>query len=360
LHLHHSVFRLRYELLARRDLKPILRTPSRFSSELLAALMIGAILILWSLPAQAVSEESIGGSPRRPAVQNTGPAEDESPAPATMTINPERSSAPEDQTSITPPAPAAPTVRVQQPRATFPYTLRPGDNLGSIAEEFGVSVADLRRLNHVASDIELVAGETFRIPNPGLARERDLTAQVNQLTAEEQAIQDRAHRSEAEATQRRGEAAELTSELNQAGHDLRRLSLWRRTTYVLAAVAILMFGAMVLAMLDWWFLRNRFRAVAEMNESLRRLDYRYRSALAKAELRLQELYGRRRRGLHDGQERPRLAEEAEIERLSQELKTVLETHLARLGSPGASARRARWEERVSAIGSPIEVRPVRR
>jgi hypothetical protein len=107
-------------------------------------------------------------------------------------------------------------------------------------------------------------------------------------------------------------------------------------------------------------LRGRFRAVAEMNESLRRLDYKYRGALAKAELRLQELYGRRRHGLQEGQERPRIPEEVEIEQLNRRLKELLEDHLARLGPPGESVRRARWRERISGIGSPVEARSGRR
>ncbi len=234
------------------------------------------------------------------------------------------------------------------------------DQLGSIAAEFGVSVADLSRVNHVTGETELVAGESLRIPNPGLARERELTAQVNQLALDQQAAEDRAQKSEAELGVRRTEVEDLTTQLRQVGHDLRGLSWWRGSTYVLGVLATLMFGAMALALLEWWLLRNRFRAVAEMNESLRRLDYKYKAALAKAELRLQELYGRRRCGIHDGQERPKLAEEAEIERLNLELKTVLERHLARLGPAGASARRVRWQERVNGIGSPVEARPVRR
>jgi hypothetical protein len=117
---------------------------------------------------------------------------------------------------------------------------------------------------------------------------------------------------------------------------------------------------MLLTAIDWWILRNRFRAVAEMNDSLRRLDHKYKTALAKAELRLQELYGRRRRGLHEGQERPKLAEEAEMEALAREMKTVLEHHLERLGPAGVGARRAQWRERIARVGAPAEPRPVRR
>jgi LysM repeat protein len=316
--------------------------------------MTGAVLctVLTFGPAmaQAVSEEPIGASPQRPTVEQTSPPPAEEPRalPAPVVTDP---------SAVTNPSPPA---RLLQPHATFPYTLRSGDNLGSIAAEFGVSVADLCRVNHVTGETELVAGESFRIPNPGLARERELTAQVNQLTLDQQAAEDRAQKSEAELGLRRTEVEDLTTQLRQTGHDLRGLSWWRGSVYVLGVLATLMFGAMALALLEWWLLRNRFRAVAEMNESLRRLDYKYKAALAKAELRLQELYGRRRRGIHDGQERPKLAEEAEIERLNLELKTVLERHLARLGPAGASARRARWQERVSGIGSPVEARPVRR
>jgi hypothetical protein len=124
--------------------------------------------------------------------------------------------------------------------------------------------------------------------------------------------------------------------------------------------AVLMFGMMAVALFEWLTLRGRFRAVAEMNEALRRLDYRYRGAVAKAELRLQELYGRRRRGFEDGQDRPRIAEDAELERLHAQLKEILETHLSRLGPPGERARRARWRELIGGIGAPAEARSARR
>ena len=315
--------------------------------------------------AMAVSEESIGASPQshpqHHTDEETGPTVPQEAAPA------QQEAAPEPAAPIAPAEnPVAPTEnspetpRTLQPHATFPYTIRPGDNLGLIASEFGISVADLTRVNRVNEETELVVGETLRIPNPGVARERELTAQINQLTQDQQTAEQQAQKSQAEVQPLQTQIADLTAELHDANHDLRGLSWWRGGAYVLGALALLMFGAMALALLDWWILRNRFRAVAEMNESLRNLDYKYKSALAKAELRMQELYGRRRRGIRDGQERPKLAEEAEIERLNHELKTVLERHLERLGPAGASARRARWHERVSGMGSPVEARPARR
>src|SRR6516164_4583652 len=106
--------------------------------------------------------------------------------------------------------------------------------------------------------------------------------------------------------------------------------------------------------------RHRVRAVAEMNESLRRLDYKYKAALAKAELRFQELYGRRRRGVQEGQELSKTPEEIEIEQLNRRLKEVLEHHLQRLDTASSSAGRARWRERLAGIGAPMEARSFRR
>ena len=71
-------------------------------------------------------------------------------------------------------------------------------------------------------------------------------------------------------------------------------------------------------------------SLASLADDLGRLDYKYKAMLAKAELRLQQLYGRRRGGMQEGQPRPKLPEEVEMERLNEELKEVLERHLARL------------------------------
>ncbi len=350
LRLHHGAIRLGYGLLARSETRYMRGGLRVCGRDTIAWMFACAMLVLAPAAAHAVSEEDIGSSPRRQNVEEATPRV----APAPIVVSP---AAPANApVSVNPSVPS----RTIQPHATFPYTIRPGDNLGSIASIFGVSVADLTRLNHFSEDTELVVGQTIRIPNPSLARERELTAQVNQLAQERQQAEDRAEKNEAELRQRRTQVDDLTAQMQQVGHDLRTLAWWRASTYILGLLALVTFGTMALALVEWWILRNRFRAVAEMNESLRRLDYKYKTALAKAELRLQELYGRRRRGIHEGQERPKIAEEAEIERLKQELKAVLERHLERLGPAGASARRARWHERVSGIGSPVEARPVRR
>jgi LysM repeat protein len=254
----------------------------------------------------------------------------------------------------------SPETATAQPRATFPYTIRSGDTLGSIADEFGVDVAQLARLNRISEDTELMAGDTLKIPNPFLARERELNAEVDKLTLDKREAEEKTEKVQSALESTRAQLDELTTSNQQYVHNLRVLPWWRTAAVATAVAAILMFGVMLAALIEWWILRGRFRAVAELNDSLRRLDFKYKSALAKAELRLQELYGRRRRGLQDGQERAQMPEELEIERLTHELKEILEHHLARLGPPSAISMRARGRELIGTVGSPVEARGARR
>jgi len=242
----------------------------------------------------------------------------------------------------------------------FPYTIRPGDTLNSIASIFGLDSSDLARVNHITDETGLIAGHSLRIPNPFLARQRELEAEIDRLSAERQETAERAHGTQERLDNVQSQIDDLNLRDHELRHESASLPWWRAATYMAAAAALLMFGTMAVALVEWLKLRGRFRAVAEMNESLRRLDYRYRNTVAKAELRLQELYGRRRRGIEDGQERPRIAEDAELEHLHQQLKEILEAHLARLGPPGQRARRARWRELIGGIGAPAEARSARR
>jgi len=252
------------------------------------------------------------------------------------------------------PAPAAPLHKY------FPYTIRTGDTLETIADIFGVQVTDLTRVNRHLTDDNLMAGDTIRIPNPFITRESELNAEVERLSIDKE-------EAERKADQATNSLTSLHSQLDTAvqnnahyEHDLHLLPWWRAAAWAAAIATLVMFGMMLAAAVEWWNLRSRYRAVAEMNDSLRRLDYRYRMVMAKAELRLQELYGRRRPGIEDGQERPRIPEEAELERLDLLIKEILEGYLERLGPPNKRAHRARWRELISAVGAPVEARTARR
>jgi LysM repeat protein len=243
----------------------------------------------------------------------------------------------------------------------FPYTIRTGDSLHSIGNLFGLDSSVIAHANHVDEDNpDLIAGHTLRIPNPYLARMRDLEGQIDRLSAERSEINQKATTAESQLSVVQNQLRHLTASDSELRHEVVALPWWRAAAYTSVVAAILMFGVTAMALFEWFTLRGRFRAVAEMNEALRRLDYRYRGAIAKAELRLQELYGRRRRGFENGQERPRIAEDTELDRLHEQLKEILEAHLARLGPPGERARRARWRELISGIGAPAEARSARR
>jgi LysM repeat protein len=308
--------------------------------------LLGILLAFARNAAAVPSEEDIGASPAQ-----ARPAETDNPVPAAVEAAPARpnSDATEGMTSAT-----------THVRASFPYWIRSGDTLGSIAEQFGISVADLTRANHISEAVDLIVGHTLRIPNPSIARERAMDQEIDRLSLEKQAAEQKATKAASSVGGLRAQIRDLRAASDQDRRDLRVLPWWRGAAVSAGLAALLMLGAMLLSVVEWLQLRSRFRAAAEMNESLRRLDYKYKAALAKAELRLQELYGRRRRGIQDGQERPRIPEEAEIEQLSRQLKEILEENLQRLGPPNDNARRARWREVMSGVGAPVEARSARR
>ena len=330
-----------------------------------AMVMVGvAFLLLGSAVASPVEVDIPQSSPPRHLNAHTEPS---AAASAPAETAPATSLAPSDET-VSPsmrtkterfevaPIPAAPAVV----HKFFPYTIRTGDTLETIANTFGVQVTDITRTNRHLADGDLMAGDTIRIPNPFVTRESELNAEVERLTIDKQ----EAERKSEQAT---NALASMHSQLETSAasnehyeRDLHALPWWRTAAWAAAIASTIMFGMTLAAVIEWWNLRSRYRAVAEMNDSLRRLDYRYRMALAKAELRLQQLYGRRRPGIEDGQERPKIPEEAEIEQLDLQIKQILESYLERLGPPDDRARRARWRESIGAVGAPIEARGLRR
>jgi LysM repeat protein len=331
--------------------------PALFTALIAAGL---ALLLLCAANAAPVEEDIPQSPPARHVRARPQPS---AAAPEDTSSG---SSAPSDEAASQPPQSAT-----DRPDATstttataghkyFPYTIRSGDTLETIADIFGVQVADITRANRHLAAGDLMAGDTIRIPNPFVTREAELNAEVERLSIDK----DEAERKADRATNALAASHSLLENAAATNahyeHDLHSLPWWRTAAWAAAIAAVVMFGMMLAALIEWWNLRSRYRAVAEMNGSLRRLDSRYRMVMAKAELRMQELYGRRRRGIEDGQERAKIPEETEIEQLDLQIKEILESFLEQLGPPNNRAHRARLGELIGAVGAPIEARTARR
>src|SRR5262249_14511249 len=116
---------------------------------------------------------------------------------------------------------------VSAPRAVFPYSVRSGDTPAGIAALFGVPVADLMRLNHLHEDSVLMIGDTIRVPNPFLARERELSSEIDRLTAETQAAEEKAKKTQNATSELRTQVQDLNASNEQYQHGLHVLPWWR-------------------------------------------------------------------------------------------------------------------------------------
>lgn len=288
--------------------------------------------------------------------------EEQIPASGSARVrNPAPAPAPAEQAAPAEEAPAEAAAPVARNSGEFYYTIRPGDSLGSIAATFGIEISDIAHANRINPDAMLMVGHTLRIPNPFAARMRELSAENQKLTDQLTGATTRADQAVAAQTDLKSQVAQLTASNHEQEREISMLPWWRGAVYTSAIIALLMLGVTTLAILEWFLLRRRFLRVAEMNDSLRRLDQRYRALFAKAELRMQELYGRRRGGMVSDQERPKIPEEAQIAVLDQQLREILERHLEQLGGPVRSRRRRGWhEEDFGGVTPPVEVRSARR
>ena len=245
----------------------------------------------------------------------------------------------------------------------FPYSVRSGDTLGSIAEYFAMPVADLARVNKMHEDEELEIGEILKIPNPFEASNRNLTAQVEQLSDQSRTAQTKIDQVQAQATSLKNSNEDLTEQNGTLKDSVKALPWWRGTALAVCGAALLMLGVTALTLFEWWMLRRRFLALSDLAMSLSRLDQKYKETIAKAELRMQQLYGRRRpagapENLLGGMKTP---DEIEIERLSHELRATLERHLEQLGVRGRRAGGSRWREVLRGEEEPSPApRPYRR
>jgi|SRR5579875_1362157 LysM repeat protein len=257
-------------------------------------------------------------------------------------------------------APSATQSRPVAPGGDIIYAIREGDSVGAISAMFHIPAQEIFRHNHLREDSTLRVGQVLRIPNPYAAQIRALQSQLAALSSRNQ---EQERKLQDAGTKERAFDARIEelSTLNRAlEHDVTMLPWWRRATTVAVTLALVMLGVALVSLLQWFLIRRRFITVAAANEKLTRLDQRYRALLGRAELRLQQLYGRRRPASEISAQ-VRSQEDFELERLGREVKTVLEQELTQLGvQMHPPARRSRLREWLANLGSPVAVRSDRR
>lgn len=305
-------------------------------------------LTLSSVARAQISERNIPASP--PAAQPTAAA----PAPAIpglVTPRASRSDSPQVpvrssvETGETGPSAAVSAAKRDSGPAPvqkyFPYTVVSGDTLGKIARFFGISVDALAKANRIHPETSLYIGEKLKIPNPFEAESAQLRAELWRITNDDRAVHAKLTSAQGQIASLKDRNGSVTASNAALEHEARVLPWWRGAAIGIVAAALLMFGVTVLTLFEWWMLRRRFLAVSDLAVALGHLDVKYKETLAKAELRMQQLYGRRRPATQEGLERTvKTQEEIEIERLNRQLKEVLEEYLERLGMRSRRAKRS--------------------
>ncbi len=240
------------------------------------------------------------------------------------------------------------------------YTIHEGDSVGMVAGMFHLPAEEIFRHNHLNENSTLHVGQVLRIPNPYAAQVRELQGQVAASQARNQEQERKLQDSNSKERAFDARIAELSGINRALEHDVTMLPWWRRATTVAVTLAMVMLGIAIVSLIQWFLIRWRFAAVATANEKFSKLDQRYRTLLARSELRLQQLYGRRRAATESSAQ-ARNPEDFELERLGRELKEVIEQELTQLGVQlHASARRSRFREWLTSLGSPVAVRSDRR
>ncbi len=361
----------------------VLKYSARCAALVCVLALIGAQLTL----AQELGETTIGPSaPLSPAPAHQGHPNDASSEPSPNEL-------PAQSESYARPAPSAPAPRAaeetaptdgsvtdstQSPAASgseekpevpakqhkfFPYSVRSGDTLSTLATYFGISKTDLAKLNKIHEDDVLNVGQLLKIPNPFEAAQRNLETQVDLLSDESRATQQKLQQAEEQVLSLSSSNSQLTADNASLKESVKIMPWWRGMALGVGAAALLMLGVTALTLFEWWMLRRRFLALSDLSMSLSRLDVKYKETMAKAELRMQQLYGRRRPAaspdnLLGGTKTP---DEIEVERLSNELRETLERHLEQLGIRGRRTIGARWREALGGEKEPAaEPRPYRR
>ncbi len=349
----------------------------------LAALIIGAC-VAFAAPAE-FSERDLSAPPKRIGATKPSKAVVRSAKPLEATSYSEESGAaaqddndedaPEDTNAAEPaPAPGLPPALSRAPAqdsapgqtgtpvqsgGDLSYVIHEGDSVGALSSMFHMPAADIFRRNHLTPESTLHVGQVLHIPNPYAAQVRELQAQIEVLSAREQDQERKLQDANTREGAYNARVVELVGIKRALEHDVMTLPWWRRATTFAVTLAIVMFGIAAVSLFQWFLVRRRFVGVALANERLSRLDQRYRNLLARSELRLQQLYGRRRAPVERQSKSP---DDFEMERLNRELKDVLEQQMAQLGVQiHTTGRRSRFREWLANLGSrPVAVRSDRR
>jgi LysM repeat protein len=239
------------------------------------------------------------------------------------------------------------------------YEIHEGDSVGAVAGMFHIPAQEIFRRNHLNENSMLHVGQILRIPNPYATQLKSLQSQINTLQSTSQEQSRKLQDNNAKERALSAKIEELSGINRSMEHDITMLPWWRRATTLAVTLALVMLGISLVSLVQWFLIRQRFLAIAGANEKLTKLDQRYRVLLARTELRLQQLYGRRRAPEFSPQAKN--PEDFELERLGREVKEVLERELSRLGmKEHAPVRRSRFREWLTNLGSPVAVRSDRR
>ena len=87
-------------------------------------------------------------------------------------------------------------VKPDHPANIIPYTVRPGDSVGAIAQMFGITAEELAHANRIHVDEELQVDEVLKVPHPFTTEVNTLKSQVETLSAQQQAAEQKSDSAE--------------------------------------------------------------------------------------------------------------------------------------------------------------------
>ena len=143
---------------------------------------------------------------------------------------------------------SAPEAKAPKAHKFFPYTVRAGDTLSSIAQYFGMTTADLAHINKLQEDDELEEGESLKIPNPFEASQRSLEAEVQQLSDENRANTQKIEQAQTQVATLTNSNSDLTAQNASLKESVKVLPWWRGTSLAAGAAALLMLGVTTLTL----------------------------------------------------------------------------------------------------------------